>query len=79
MKKLTFRGARRVSIPRELSSRPLALGNRISKKTVETCKQRRREVSKQSNHHLCIQCTTQINSVGRINGRMFSKQCLHNL
>ena len=57
MKKLMFRGARRASVPRELSGKPLALNNKILKKMVEMCKQRRKEVSRQNNHHLRIQCT----------------------
>ena len=55
-KRPTFWGAWASSVPRELLGRPFALDNRIPKKTVKTCMQRRRKVSRQNNHHLRIQC-----------------------
>ena len=39
-------------------SRPLGSKDKISRNEAETCKQRRREISRYSTHHLRIQYTT---------------------
>ena len=70
------RGVQRASVPWEALSRPLGPKDKILRKAVETCKQRRGEISKYPLPSHLMHCT---NSTGHINERMIPEQYSYSL